>query len=45
MEVFVARGYRNNIKNLYSLFLDGELDEEIDELRRRAKATNAIEGK
>ncbi len=40
LEVFVARGYKNNIKNLCNLFLDGELDGEINTLRERAKATN-----
>lgn len=35
IEVFVARGYKNNAKSLCSLFLDGELDAEIDVLRGR----------
>ncbi len=40
LEVFVARGYRNHQKQLCDLFLDGELDTEINILRERAKATN-----
>jgi hypothetical protein len=41
VEVFVARGYKNNIKNLCNLFLDGELDDEMNALRQRASSTNA----
>ncbi|MDL2224441.1 hypothetical protein LJB92_03920 [Bacteroidales bacterium OttesenSCG-928-M06] len=40
VEVFVARGYKNNIKSLCNLFLDGELNEELNEMRNRATATN-----
>lgn len=40
VEVFVARGYKYNSGNLCRLFLDGEMDDEIDELRRQASATN-----
>lgn len=40
IEIFVARGYKCNIKNLCNLFLDDELDEEIDEIRTRSKAIN-----
>lgn len=36
IEIFVARGYRNHIKNICNLFLDGEFDNEINELRKRA---------
>lgn len=36
-EIFVARGYKNNIHNLFNLFLDGELDNEINVIRNRAK--------
>ncbi len=42
LEVFVARGYKNNIKNLCNLFLDGELEAEINILRERARATNVV---
>jgi|WetSurMetagenome_2_1015567.scaffolds.fasta_scaffold08895_8 hypothetical protein len=37
LEIFVARGLKNNVKGLYTLFIDGELDEEIDLLRKAAK--------
>ncbi len=37
LEIFVARGYRNNQKQLFDLFLDGELDDEISTLKKRAK--------
>jgi len=33
IEVFVARGHRNNRAQLFNLLLDGELDNEIEELR------------
>ncbi len=39
MEVFVARGYKHCIIELCTLFLDGELDGEIEALRNRAKPT------
>lgn len=41
MELFIARGLKNNVKGLYNLFADGELDEEINALRKQAKPTNA----
>ena len=37
LEIFVARGFRNNQKQLFELFLDGELDEEIKTLKKRAE--------
>ena len=37
IEIFVARGYRYDRGNLYNLFLDGELQDEIDVLRQRAQ--------
>ena len=37
IEIFIARGQRNNRRNLYNLLCDGELDHEIDILRNRAK--------
>lgn len=37
LEVFVARGQRNNKQNLYSMFVDGLLDDEAATLRERAK--------
>lgn len=36
LEIFVARGYKHNIKNLFNLYLDGELDNELEALRKRA---------
>lgn len=43
IEVFVARGYKNNEMALYYLFIDGELDDEMNCLRAQAKPTNAQE--
>ena len=37
IEIFIARGQRNNRRNLYTLLSDGELDHEIETLRERAK--------
>jgi phosphoenolpyruvate synthase/pyruvate phosphate dikinase len=36
MYVFVARGQKSNKTALYNLLADGELDEEIEELIKRA---------
>lgn len=41
VEVFVARGLKHNVKQLFALFVDGELDTEIEQLRAEAKPTNA----
>lgn len=41
VEVFVARGYKNHSKSLFTLFADGELKADIESLRRQAKPTNA----
>lgn len=41
IEVFVARGLKQNQLALYVLFADGELDDEIAQLRKQAKPTNA----
>ena len=41
VEVFVARGLRNESVNLFIKYADGELDEEIEALRKRATPTNA----
>lgn len=35
IELFVARGQRNNRSQLYNALCDGELDEEINALRKR----------
>jgi len=36
IDVFVARGQRNNCKSLYNLFADGELTEEMEGLKQQA---------
>lgn len=36
VEIFVARGQRNNVAQLYALLYDGELNEELEILRSRA---------
>jgi hypothetical protein len=38
MEVFIARGQKGNKQNLYTLLLEGELDEEVRNIRERGKA-------
>ena len=45
MEIFIARGLSHNVGQLFNLFSDGELDEEIAELRKQAQPTNAPTGK
>lgn len=37
IEIFIARGQRNNRRNLYTFLCDGELDHEIENLREKAK--------
>jgi len=39
IELFIARGHRNNRRNLYILLIDGELAHEIDILRKRANGS------
>lgn len=41
IEIFVARGLKNHQKGLFSLFVDGELADEMEKLRQQAKPTNA----
>lgn len=41
IEIFVARGLKNHQKGLFSLFADGELADEVEQLRQQAKPTNA----
>ena len=36
MEIFVARGYKNNRKGLFNLLYDNELADQLDRLRERA---------
>jgi hypothetical protein len=37
LEIFIARGYKNNVKGLFQLFCDGELANEIEVLKKREK--------
>lgn len=37
IELFIARGQRNNRNSLFNAFSDGELDEEMNGLREQAK--------
>lgn len=37
IEIFVARGYRNDRNNLYTQLVDGELNPEIEILRQQAQ--------
>lgn len=41
MELFIARGHRNNRSQLYNALCDGELDEEMNALRKRVTETAA----
>ena len=36
MEMFIARGHKNDVRALFCLFCDGELDDEIEAIRARA---------
>ena len=36
IEIFVARGQKNNVWQLYNIFSDGELNNEIEQLRKSA---------
>jgi hypothetical protein len=36
IEIFIARGQKNNVRQLYNLFSDGELNNEIEQLRKQA---------
>lgn len=40
VEIFVARGQKHNSRQLFNLFVDGELDSEIEKLRGMAQPTN-----
>jgi hypothetical protein len=40
IEIFVARGHKDNAKGFCNLFIDGELDDEIEALRLSARPTN-----
>ncbi len=36
IEIFIARGQKNNVRQLYNTFSDGELNNEIEQLRKMA---------
>lgn len=40
IEIFIARGLRNDTDGLWELFTDGELNHEIEALRKRAVTKN-----
>lgn len=40
LEIFVARGKARNVVSLFQMLTDGELDEELDELRDKAESVN-----
>lgn len=40
IEIFIARGLRNDTNSLWELFNDGELNHEIEALRKRAVTKN-----
>lgn len=40
IEIFVARGLKNHQKGLFSLFADGELADDVEQLRQQAKPIN-----
>ena len=40
MEIFVIRGRKHNQKMLHTMFVDGELDEDMEHLREQAKPYN-----
>jgi len=39
IEIFIARGQKNNRRNLYHLLCDKELETEIESLRKKAEKT------
>ena len=43
IEIFIARGLRNDTNSLWELFIDGELNFEIDTLRRKAVTKKVTE--
>ena len=42
LEVFIARGQARNRVPLYNLLTDGQLEEEIEELRSKARVTKLV---
>ncbi len=43
IEIFIARGMRNDTNSLWNLFCDGELDHEIERLRAKAVTKTVTE--
>jgi hypothetical protein len=43
IEIFVARGYKNNRVAVYQMLADGELDDEVDALRSKS-VTESVTG-
>jgi hypothetical protein len=44
LEIFIARGLKNDLNSLWDLLIDGELDEEIEIIREKA-VTKKVTGK
>lgn len=42
IEIFIARGYKNEKTNLFNALVDGGFDDEIARLREQAEPTNAV---
>jgi len=40
LEIYIARGLRNDTNSLWDLFTDGELNNEVEELRKKAVTKN-----
>ncbi len=40
IEIFIARGLRNDTDGLWNLFIDGELNNDVEALRRKAVTKN-----
>ncbi len=40
MEIYVSKGKKNCVHNLYHLWLDGQLDQEIENLKKKADNNN-----
>ena len=45
IEIFIARGLRNDTNSLWDLFTDGELSHEIEALRKKAVTKNVTDKK
>jgi hypothetical protein len=42
VEVFIARGYKNNQRALFNLFAEGELEQDLEEVRRLANGADEV---